>query len=126
MQGEDSAGRAGGGAAVGVASPAGRAKRRCAAEPTSYAANGSGQKAKPPAGSSEGGGSASKKRKKSVIVTTTDDTLDIPDNNDWICGHCGQSDAFDGSDLVLCDGPCLRSFHIGCLDQRPDLVSGQW
>ena len=66
---------------------------------------------------------STKKRKISNIKTTTEDTEDIPDNNDWICSYCNLSESFDGSDLVLCDGPCLRSFHMGCLDQRPDLVS---
>ena len=27
-------------------------------------------------------------------------------------------EALDDSDLVLCDGPCLRSFHIGCLQAK--------
>jgi hypothetical protein len=44
------------------------------------------------------------------------------DNNDWICSVCYLSEAFDGSDLMLCDGPCLRSFHIGCLGQSKSLV----
>lgn len=65
---------------------------------------------------------STKKRKISNVKATTDDTEDIPDNNDWICSYCNLSESFDGSDLVLCDGPCLRSFHMGCLDQRPDLV----
>lgn len=39
----------------------------------------------------------------------------VPDRNEWICAICDQLEAFDDSDLILCDGPCLRSFHIGCL-----------
>ena len=38
------------------------------------------------------------------------------DKNEWVCGKCGFLNAEDGSDLVLCDGPCLGSFHLGCLD----------
>ena len=38
------------------------------------------------------------------------------DKNEWICGKCGFLNAEDGTDLVLCDGPCLGSFHLGCLD----------
>lgn len=37
------------------------------------------------------------------------------DKNDWLCSVCGQMEAADGSDLLLCDGPCLRSFHYECL-----------
>jgi hypothetical protein len=49
--------------------------------------------------------------------------IEQEDHNDWICGVCCLSEAFDGSDLMLCDGPCLRSFHIGCLEKSKDLVS---
>ena len=38
------------------------------------------------------------------------------DKNEWVCGTCGFLDSEDGTDLVLCDGPCLGSFHLGCLD----------
>ena len=44
------------------------------------------------------------------------------DNNEWICGHCGFLKSEDGTDLVLCDGPCLRSFHLGCLDAQSKKV----
>lgn len=44
---------------------------------------------------------------------TSDDS--VPDRNEWICAICDQLEAFDDSNLILCDGPCLRSFHIGCL-----------
>lgn len=37
------------------------------------------------------------------------------DTNDWICGVCNLLEAADGTDLLLCDGPCKRSFHSGCL-----------
>lgn len=64
------------------------------------------------------------RRRRSTVKSTTDEAVDdnIKDDNDWICSACYQSEAFDGSDLVLCDGPCLRSYHIGCLDQGPNLV----
>lgn len=37
------------------------------------------------------------------------------DTNDWICGVCNLLEAADGTDLLLCDGACKRSFHSGCL-----------
>lgn len=40
---------------------------------------------------------------------------DEPDKNDWICGICHSFESGDGTELVLCDGPCMRSFHLGCL-----------
>ena len=41
---------------------------------------------------------------------------DVPDDdNDWLCGICGMLESNDGSDLLMCDGPCRRSFHYGCL-----------
>ena len=36
---------------------------------------------------------------------------------------CGFLNALDGSDLVLCDGPCLSSYHLGCLDARSKKVN---
>lgn len=41
---------------------------------------------------------------------------DAPDYNEWVCGLCGLLDCNDGSLLILCDGPCKRSFHTGCLN----------
>ena len=35
--------------------------------------------------------------------------------NEFLCGVCGEAEAEDKSDFVLCDGPCLRSFHETCL-----------
>eukprot|EP01032_Pedospumella_encystans_P028799 gene28799-32524_t len=40
------------------------------------------------------------------------------DLNDWICGICGLLEAVDGTDLVLCEATCLRSFHTGCMEQK--------
>lgn len=40
---------------------------------------------------------------------------DVKDKNEWFCAICWHLEAPDGSDLMLCDGPCLRSYHIGCL-----------
>jgi hypothetical protein len=36
------------------------------------------------------------------------------DKNEPICGICYQLEATNGSDFLLCDGPCLRSFHVEC------------
>ena len=63
------------------------------------------------------------KRKTTVKSFNGEDLDDVPDNNDWICSLCNHSESHNGTDLVLCDGPCLRSFHVGCLDQMPDQVS---
>ena len=38
------------------------------------------------------------------------------DDNDWICSVCSMYESEDGSDLLMCDGPCMRSFHKGCLE----------
>ena len=38
------------------------------------------------------------------------------DRNEWLCSICHHLDAVDQTDLLLCDGPCLRSFHLGCLN----------
>lgn len=46
------------------------------------------------------------------------------DVNEWLCGVCWQLEN-NGSELILCDGPCLRSFHIACLkaaEFREDVV----
>ena len=40
------------------------------------------------------------------------------DHNDWHCSICNafERDEAEDNDLLLsCDGPCLRSFHLGCL-----------
>ena len=34
---------------------------------------------------------------------------------DWVCAICRQMEAVDGSDLLLCEGGCRRSFHFYCL-----------
>jgi hypothetical protein len=36
------------------------------------------------------------------------------DHNDWCCTNCGMLEALGGSDLILCDGVCRRSFHVEC------------
>lgn len=63
------------------------------------------------------------------IANATDglcDTNALEDNNDWLCGICGmfEGDAYVDK-LLLCDGPCLRSFHMGCLDMT-ELPEGDW
>jgi hypothetical protein len=37
------------------------------------------------------------------------------DFNDFLCATCHLLEADDHSDLILCDGPCLQSWHIGCM-----------
>lgn len=51
------------------------------------------------------------------------DTKTSADNNDWLCSVCdGLPMATDGEDelMVCCDGPCLRSFHVRCIDDEVD------
>lgn len=43
--------------------------------------------------------------------------------DDWICATCGQLDTPCMSDMVTCDGPCLRSFHVVCLELGEDALS---
>jgi hypothetical protein len=38
-----------------------------------------------------------------------------PDKNEWICGICHFLESDDGTELILCDGPCMRSYHFGCM-----------
>jgi hypothetical protein len=39
------------------------------------------------------------------------------DDHDWLCYVCNLLESVDGSDLVLCDGPCRKSVHQGCLKE---------
>lgn len=50
------------------------------------------------------------------------------DVNDWVCAICHQLHALDGSnsDLLMCDGGCLRSFHTSCLDIANRIPEGSW
>jgi hypothetical protein len=38
------------------------------------------------------------------------------DYNDWKCTICGMVEDIKGTQLLLCDGPCRRSYHEGCLE----------
>lgn len=50
------------------------------------------------------------------------------DNNDWKCSICNKCDTGSETPLILCDGPCFRSFHEECLIQRniPYDKLGSW
>ena len=48
------------------------------------------------------------------------------DNNDWVCGICNLMESVDSSALMLCDGPCLRSFHLGCLKSKTASTRDKW
>jgi hypothetical protein len=48
---------------------------------------------------------------------------DKADHNDFICATCNLFEASDRSDLILCDGPCLQSWHLGCMGVGKDKVS---
>jgi hypothetical protein len=48
---------------------------------------------------------------------------------DWICTECGDMEAPDESDLLLCEGGCKRSFHLLCLGiisptEREKIIAG--
>ena len=49
----------------------------------------------------------------------------VADDNEWVCALCSQLASADGSDLLLCDGECLRSFHTGCLGLTT-VPEGDW
>lgn len=40
---------------------------------------------------------------------------DLEEEADWVCTICRQMEAEDGSDLLLCEGGCKRSYHFNCL-----------
>lgn len=44
------------------------------------------------------------------------------DQNDWVCGVCEEMERSEGDRLVLCDGPCKRSFHQACLGMTAEEV----
>ena len=62
------------------------------------------------------------KKRKNPEVDGTECTEGIvrkeKDENDWICSVCNLTESRDDTDLILCDGPCLRSFHIGCMNSK--------
>ncbi|CAN0477768.1 unnamed protein product, partial [Laminaria digitata] len=43
--------------------------------------------------------------------------------DDWVCATCSQLDTPCLSDIVTCDGPCRRSFHVVCLDVDDAVLS---
>jgi hypothetical protein len=68
-----------------------------------------------------GEGSTPKKLKKEK---------DLAEEADWICAECGDMEASDDSDLLLCEGGCKRSFHLLCLGitsstERQRIISGE-
>ncbi len=59
----------------------------------------------------------------STLPDDGDTTMSLTeeDANDWHCSICMKISVPGGSlvdktELVCCDGPCLRSFHMGCLE----------
>jgi hypothetical protein len=70
---------------------------------------------------------ASSRKKKKVDLDMDGDIGDAEDHNDWLCTICMNFQAPDFSELLLCDGGCLRSFHLGCLGfKREELSKGRW
>jgi hypothetical protein len=54
---------------------------------------------------------------------------DLAEEADWICAECGDMEASDDSDLLLCEGGCKRSFHMLCLGitsatERQRIIAG--
>jgi hypothetical protein len=53
-----------------------------------------------------------KKKQKTKEEEDYEDSM----RREWVCSVCSQLEAPDGSDLILCDGLCKRSFHLMCLN----------
>ncbi len=64
-------------------------------------------------------------KKRSVNAGKKKDEFER-DNNDWICGICNLMESVDNTALMLCDGPCLRSFHLGCLKSKTPTAQDKW
>ena len=64
------------------------------------------------------------RKKQKRVEEDSDDKLE-KDDNEWVCAICNQLKSEDNSDLVLCDGDCLRSFHSGCLGLAV-VPEGEW
>jgi hypothetical protein len=68
-------------------------------------------------------------KKRGIMMTIGNDhkTEEMVDQNDWICAICHEFEAFDGSNLICCDGPCLRAVHMGCLGiSKENLSTDEW
>lgn len=63
----------------------------------------------------ESGQELKKKRKRGKDGEEREEDDPDADDNDWVCGMCGMLEHQDGSAMVLCDGACMRSFHLSCL-----------
>lgn len=49
------------------------------------------------------------------------------DDNEWVCPLCNCLHTNSGSVLLLCDGPCKRSFHLDCLGMsEADIPENEW
>eukprot|EP00752_Nemacystus_decipiens_P018016 g16149.t1 len=74
-------------------------------------------------GSGEGGQGGSKVKKRPTRGFVVEGGGAASSADDWICATCGQFDTPCMSDMITCDGPCLRSFHTVCLDLGEDELS---
>lgn len=61
------------------------------------------------------------KRERAIYILDGQE-VDPDDKNAFLCSSCNQLEADDHTDLILCDGPCLQSWHIGCMGLKS--VSG--
>lgn len=48
------------------------------------------------------------------------------DHNEWVCNVCSMIEAPLGTDLILCDGICRRSFHAECMPKKPKTNEDVW
>ena len=48
------------------------------------------------------------------------------DRNEDICGKCEKYETFEGDPLLCCDGPCLRAFHLSCLNLSDVPREDEW
>ena len=63
-----------------------------------------------------------KKTKSSTKSQKSTEGGDAADHNDFLCATCNLFEADNHSDLILCDGPCLQSWHLGCMGVGRDSV----
>ncbi|CAB1114735.1 unnamed protein product [Ectocarpus sp. CCAP 1310/34] len=110
---------------VNLATPKGKGKAK---DPNGDGGVGGGDDAECNEGEGEGeggtadgeSGNGKKRTNRKALVAEGGGAVNSAD--DWICAVCSQLDTPCMSDMVTCDGPCLRSFHVVCLDLGEDAL----
>jgi hypothetical protein len=65
------------------------------------------------------------KEKAALAAAERAENGEEEDDNDWVCGECGMLEHPTGNAMLLCDGACMRSFHLPCLGMKAP-PSGDW